>query len=128
MKRSWHACWTALIAASASLAAAQDISPAPTQSLGEEAPVQAIAAVEPVHSCVCRGAHGLEAILHEPADLEIPSDRPVSVADILDQLHKRHGFSIRFDIPTFSALYGVGSASVQQDTPPCEKSATKLNT
>ena len=117
MKRSFHTCWILLFATSATIAAAQESSPAPTRSVGDDAAYRASGVETSKHVCTCERSHGLEATLHEPAALEFASDKPVTVGDILDQLHRQHGLSIRFDVPTFSALYGVGLRTAHQDPP-----------
>ncbi len=117
MKRSFHTCWILLFATSATIAAAQESSPAPTRSIGEDAAYRASGVETSKRVCTCERSHGLEATLHEPAALEFASDKPVTVGDILDQLHRQHGLSIRFDVPTFSALYGVGPRTAHQDPP-----------
>ena len=113
MKRSFHACWILLFATSATIAAAQESSPAPTRSVSDDAAYRAIGVETSKCVCTCERSHGLEATLHEPAALEFSSDKPVTVGDILDQLHRQHGLSIRFDVPTFSALYGIGPSTTQ---------------
>ncbi len=105
MTRAFTFSWLALFVCSSTIAVAQESSPKPTRSVGEEVSSKsfdAAAAGYPIR----QREHGLEAILHEPAGLEFPSGKPVAVGDILDQLHKQHGLSIRFDVPTLSALYG----------------------
>jgi hypothetical protein len=68
-------------------------------------------------SCVCQHGQPLEAILREPAGLEFAAEKTVTVGDILDQLHRQHGFSIRFDVPTFATLYGAGQPPLHQEPP-----------
>ncbi len=62
----------------------------------------------------------IEAMLAEPAELNLGSRPTVTVGELLRQLHERHHLSIRYDIPSLTALYGLDAThpSVDKSTMP----------
>ena len=125
MKCPWHACWIVLFTSSAMIAAAQDAAPTSTRSESEAAAPSTRAIDKSEHGCMCERSHGIEATLREAAGLEFAPDKPVTVGDILDQLHRQHGLSIRFDYPTFASLYGLGPQTPHPDSPHSETLTTE---
>jgi hypothetical protein len=57
------------------------------------------------------GRKGLESLLQSPAKLDFGGRETVTIKELLDQLHERHQLSVRFDVPTLSAMYGVSRSS-----------------
>jgi hypothetical protein len=113
MSRTLPACWLALFICGSTIAAAQE-STIPTRSNSAGISTRSVSegistrgvSEAAKSNCVCQHGQPLEAILREPAGLEFAADKRVTVGDIFDQLHRQHGFSIRFDVPTLSQLYG----------------------
>jgi hypothetical protein len=67
---------------------------------------QALAAdVQPAAASVGRKA--LESLLQSPAKVDFGHRETITIKELLDQLHERHQLSIRFDMPTLSAMYGA---------------------
>jgi hypothetical protein len=116
MSRTLPACWLALFICGSTIAAAQESTPIPPRNVSEGISTRSVSEAAK-SNCVCQRGQRLDAILREPAGLEFAADKPVTVGDILDQLHRQHGFSIRFDVPTFSALYGAGPRPPHQEPP-----------
>ncbi len=57
----------------------------------------------------------IEAALQSPAQLDFDNRDTVTVKELLDQIHERHGLSIRFDMPTLGAMFGA--SAMQHDSP-----------
>jgi hypothetical protein len=53
------------------------------------------------------GRKALESLLQSPANLQFGHRETITIKELLDQLHERHPLSIRFDMPTLSAMYGA---------------------
>jgi hypothetical protein len=70
---------------------------------------QALAAdAKPAAAAVGRKA--LESLLLSPAKLDFGQRDTITIKELLDQVHERHQLSIRFDMPTLSALYGASQS------------------
>src|ERR1700730_16073305 len=57
------------------------------------------------------GRKALESLLQSPANLQFGHRETITIKELLDQLHERHPLSIRFDMPTLSAMYGASNGS-----------------
>jgi hypothetical protein len=66
------------------------------------------------------GRKKLEGLLQAPANLDFGSLQTVTIKEVLDQLHKQHHLSIRFDLPTLSSVLNSDALaslpSSKQDT------------
>ncbi|MEI8019369.1 MAG: hypothetical protein WCH39_14285 [Schlesneria sp.] len=65
-----------------------------------------------------------EAILAQPSELDFGERQTVTVKELLDQLRERHQLSLRFDIPTLSAL--LGKENVISETKEPTKTASLI--
>lgn len=74
-----------------------------------------IAPVEVKPTTVVSGRKHIDALLQAPAQLDFEHRDTVTVKELLDQLHERHGLSIRFDMPTLTTMFGA--SAVQHDSP-----------
>src|SRR5690349_6810584 len=52
------------------------------------------------------GRRNIEARLSAPAGLDFGERERVTAREVLHELHERHRLSIRFDAPTFAAMFG----------------------
>ena len=59
------------------------------------------------------GRKQLEALLLQPAKLDFGERKSASVKEILQQLREKHHLSIRFDLPTLAALFGIDAVHQQ---------------
>jgi hypothetical protein len=89
-------------------------SQAPAWSPTRATPVSATIAAE-VRSKPRGDLHGrkkIEALLQTAANLDYPERETVTVQELLDDLHRQHHISIRFDRPTLAVLFSGDSSEL----------------
>lgn len=79
-------------------------------SVADEAPPATAQSADPAPAKHVSGRRNLEKLLHAPAGLDFGDRRRVTAKELLHELHVKHGISIRFDVPTFAAMFGVPTA------------------
>lgn len=84
--KSRGAAWSPLRATAASATAPGEIRTAPSREL--------------------QGRKKLDALLQSTANLNYDGRDKVTVKEVLDDLHRQHQLSIRFDMPTLTSLFG----------------------
>ena len=76
-------------------------------SVADEAPEATPQSADPAPAGYISGRRNLEKLLHAPAGLDFGERRRVTAKEVLHELHVKHGISIRFDVPTFAAMFGA---------------------
>ncbi len=77
----------------------------------DKAPAGAVAAKA---AAPITGRRKLEALLQSPARLDFGQRETVTVKELLARLHQQHQLSIRFDVPTLTAMLGGSSSATSQ--------------